>query len=73
MELVQLDSDQIVEVIDVITEANIINLKKGRDRVTLNVEGEPGLGKTSLIKQYAKAKKYNFVQINLAQLEEISD
>jgi hypothetical protein len=41
--------------------------------VTVEVEGESGIGKTSAIKQLAEEVNYDFIKVNLAQLDELGD
>jgi len=45
----------------------------GRFPVTIEVEGESGIGKTSSIKQLADEKGLDFIKVNLAQLDELGD
>jgi hypothetical protein len=73
MSAITLNSESITTMIDHYFNANETNLKLGRSRISLNIEGEPGLGKTALVNQYAKSKDMEFVQLNLAQIEELSD
>lgn len=47
--------------------------KNGKKTVSLAVEGDSGLGKTSLVLQVAKDLGLNFVKLNLAQIEELGD
>lgn len=46
---------------------------KGMTPVAINVEGDHGLGKTTVISQIAKEEGLDFVKINVAQLDELSD
>ena len=45
----------------------------GKFPVTVEVEGESGIGKTSAIKQLAEEVNYDFIKVNLAQLDELGD
>lgn len=68
-----LTPQQIINEIDHVVEVNRINLAKGLDRVTLCIEGDPGLGKTALVRQYAKRKDMGFFQLNTSMIEEVGD
>jgi len=46
---------------------------KGITPVTVNVEGEAGIGKTTAIMQLAAELDMDFVKLNLAQLDELGD
>lgn len=41
--------------------------------IAVGVEGEPGVGKTTIIEDLAKEKSMTMVKLNLSQLEEIGD
>ena len=47
--------------------------KNGKVPVTVNVEGDAGLGKTSSILQLSKELGLNCVRLNLAEIEELGD
>jgi hypothetical protein len=47
--------------------------ENGKFPVTVEVEGESGIGKTSSIKQLAEEVGYDFIKVNLAQLDELGD
>lgn len=46
---------------------------KGLRPIAVSVEGEAGIGKTSLIEDIAKQRNMTMCKVNLAQLEEIGD
>ncbi len=73
MENIALTAEKVSSTMAHIIAANNTNLALGRQRISFCIEGEPGLGKTALVNQYAKANDLAFVQLNLAQIEEISD
>lgn len=54
-------------------ESNEYLQKNGKRPNAVNIEGHPGIGKTSLVEQIAEEKDLHFVKINLGQLEELSD
>lgn len=52
------------------------NLKleeKGKVPIALAIQGEAGMGKTSIIKQLAEERGMGFTKLNIAQLEEVGD
>ena len=46
---------------------------KGLRPIAVGIEGEAGVGKTSIIEEIAKERDMTLVKVNLAQLEEIGD
>jgi len=56
-----------------IIENNRYIQEKGMTPVAVNVEGDHGLGKTTVISQIAQEEGLDFVKINVAQLDELSD
>jgi hypothetical protein len=46
---------------------------EGKKAVSVNVEGESGIGKTSAIMQLAEELEMDFVKLNLAEMEEIGE
>lgn len=46
---------------------------KGLVPVAINIVGDHGLGKTTVIQQLAMEEGLDFVKLNLGQLDEISD
>jgi hypothetical protein len=47
--------------------------KKGKPSVALDIIGDSGIGKTSVVKQISQELKLGFVKLNLAQIEELGD
>lgn len=47
--------------------------KGGKKPVSIEVIGEAGIGKTSLVDQVAKDNGLAYVKLNLAQIEELGD
>lgn len=47
--------------------------ERGKPAVAVEVQGESGIGKTQSIIQLAKSMNFNFVKLNLAQIEEVGD
>ena len=45
----------------------------GEDPIAVNLVGDAGIGKTSIVRELAKKRNMNFSKLNLAQLDEIGD
>lgn len=54
-------------------DANVDRMRRGLQPVPLCVWGLPGIGKTQSIRDFAAARRVNFLQINPAQFEEMGD
>jgi len=73
MAQVSLNTNELKDFVKQIINNNRLIQQKGMTPVAINVEGEHGLGKTTVISQIAKEEGLDFVKINLAQLDELSD
>lgn len=73
MSTVQLNADELKGFIRHMVANNQYIQSQGKVPVALNLVGEAGLGKTSIIQQVAKESNLQYVKLNLAQLEEIGD
>lgn len=69
----ELNSQELKGYLEYIIDNNRFIQGQGKVPVTLNIEGAPGLGKTSVIKQIAEQKELRYIRINLAMLDELSD
>ena len=47
--------------------------EEGLTPIAIGLEGEAGIGKTSIIQQVAKKRGMTLCKVNLAQLEEVGD
>lgn len=65
--------DQTEKVINYMLDNNEKLVEAGKAKVTVELVGGAGIGKTSIIEQIAEKRGAKFVKINLAQLEEIGD
>jgi hypothetical protein len=54
-------------------DANVQRMRRGLQPVPLCVWGLPGIGKTQSVREFAEARRVNFLQINPAQFEEMGD
>lgn len=69
----KIDIEELKSFIKHIVNNNRYLQEKGIIPVTVNVEGDAGLGKTSTISQVAEELGLNFVRLNLATIEELGD
>lgn len=52
---------------------NIAIQEKGETPIAFNLEGEAGIGKTSIVRQLAEKRGMTYVEVNLSQLDEVGD
>lgn len=71
--LVALNANELKQFLNHIIENNRFIQSQGKTPVSIEVIGESGIGKTSAIIQLAKELNFNFVKLNLSQIEEIGD
>jgi hypothetical protein len=71
--LVALNAKELKEFLNHIIENNRFLQEQNKMPVSIEVIGESGIGKTSAIIQLAKELDFNFVKLNLSQIEEIGD
>lgn len=71
--LVALNAKELKEFLNHIIENNRFLQEQNKTPVSIEVVGESGIGKTSAIVQLAKELDFNFVKLNLSQIEEIGD
>lgn len=70
---VQLSADEIKEHLRHLIMNNRFIQKQGKIPIGLNIEGEAGLGKTSVVLQFAEEMGMWCVKRNLAEIEELGD
>lgn len=73
MAQVQLNIKETKEFLRHIIENNKVLQANNKPPVSVEVEGNSGIGKTSSIKQLSEELKLDFVKLNLAQIEELGD
>jgi nucleoside-triphosphatase THEP1 len=71
--LVALNAKELKQFLNHIIENNRFLQEQSKTPVAIEVIGESGIGKTSAIVQLAKELDFNFVKLNLSQIEEIGD
>lgn len=71
--LVALNAKELKEFLNHIIKNNRFLQEQNKTPVSIEVIGESGIGKTSAIIQLAKELDFNFVKLNLSQIEEIGD
>ena len=52
---------------------NILLENEGEPPIAINLIGDAGIGKTSIVQELAESRGMNFIKLNLAQLDEIGD
>lgn len=65
--------EELSTVLNYCLDNNLKLEENGLDKITYNICGNAGLGKTSLVKQIAEQRNAKFVKINLAEIEELGD
>lgn len=53
--------------------SNEVLLSQGKNPVALSIEGEHGIGKTTVVEEAAKEVGYHFLKLNMAQFQEPAD
>jgi len=64
----ELTSLEIKETFGYIIDNNIKLVNEGKNSISIALEGESGVGKTSVLEQIAKAKDMDFLKLNLSQI-----
>lgn len=70
---VNLNTEELVGILDHLVSNNRHLQSGGKRPIAMAVEGDAGIGKTSVIVQYAQDKGLDCVKLNLSQIEEIGD
>lgn len=65
--------DRFKEILKYLIKNNASMIEKGRSPIAVGIEGECGLGKTSVLMQVCEELNYGCIRLNLAELEEVSD
>lgn len=74
MAISKLKPSELVNFLNYIIKNNMtVQEEQSGKPVTVNIIGEAGLGKTSIVQQVAEENNKHFVKLNLAQIEELGD
>lgn len=65
--------NEFVEILKYLIKNNVSMVEQGRSPLAIGIEGEAGLGKTSVLMQVCNELNYGCIRLNLAELEEVSD
>lgn len=68
-----LNPKEVKEFLNFIIKNNIDLQKVGKKPSSVEIIGEAGLGKTSIVEQVAKENDLDYVKLNLSQIEELGD
>lgn len=69
----KLNSTEILSVLEHVYNTNEKLVEKNQLPISVEIIGEAGIGKTTLVKQFAETHNLEFIKLNLSQLEELSD
>lgn len=72
-EATQLTAEETINLLKHIIANNKMLIEKNLPKSAINIEGESGIGKTSIIKSFAENIGFDFIKLNLAQLEDVGD
>lgn len=70
---IALSPKEVKEFLNFIIKNNIDLQEVGKKPSSVEIIGEAGLGKTSIVEQIAKDNELDFVKLNLSQIEELGD
>jgi hypothetical protein len=65
--------EEIKSTLNYLLDNNLELTEQGLDKIAINLVGEAGIGKTSVIKQLAEERGAGYKRLNLSELEEIGD
>lgn len=65
--------NEVKKMVNYLLDNNLELVKKGQNKISINIEGDAGCGKTSILKQIAEERGAKYVRIELASLEEVGD
>ena len=69
----QITLDEFRDILKYLIKNNKEMIEAGKSPIAVGIEGEAGLGKTSILMQVCDELNYGCIRINLAELEEVSD
>lgn len=65
--------EEVKTTINYLLDNNLNLIEKGQNKIAINIVGEAGIGKTSIIKQIAEERGAGYKRLNISELEEIGD
>ncbi len=72
-ETIEIIGNELTDLLNYVIDNNKTIQDKGHVPAAIEVIGEAGIGKTTIIVDLAKERNLNFVKLNLSQLEELGD
>ena len=61
------------EIINYLLDNNLRLAEEGKNKIAINLEGRPGIGKTAIIREIAEERGADYIKVELGSLEEIGD
>ena len=71
--MTELTLGEFEKILDYMINNNHRLIDNGDTPIAVNIEGEAGIGKTSIVEAVARRKQMTFVKVNLSQIEETAD
>lgn len=65
--------EEVKKTINYLLDNNLELIKRGQNKIAINLIGEAGCGKTSIVQQIAEERGAGYKRLNLSELEEIGD
>ena len=65
--------EEIKSTLNYLLDNNLELVEKGLDKLSINLIGDAGIGKTSIVKQIAEERGAGYKRINLAEIDETGD
>lgn len=65
--------EELTKTINYLLDNNLKLIEKGHNKISVCIEGNAGIGKTSVVQQIAEERNAKYVKLCLAELEEIGD
>lgn len=69
----QITLDEFKDILKYLIKNNKNMIESGKSPIAVGIEGEAGLGKTSILMDVCNELNYGCIRLNLAELEEVSD
>ena len=69
----QITLDEFKDILKYLIKNNKSMIESGKSPIAVGIEGEAGLGKTSILMDVCNELNYGCIRLNLAELEEVSD